>query len=263
MRVISFANYKGGVGKTTSVVNTSRALAESKFKVLVIDLDPQGNSTLTLSRKNPFEHEKTVGDLLSDKDLNIADCLVRTEIGIDLLPTNLNSYNLVSALPPNSAKRIYGLKNKLQDLEDRYDFILVDCPPQIEGALITNAIAASDYYVLPIEGESVYALQGVDHLIQAIELIREDTGSKIRLLGALVTMVDTRTKAGRVIKDAIDKYFRDLVFSVVIRRNTTINKANLRNKCVCDLDPKSMGCLDYSSFAKELVVRIDQGTLKN
>ena len=263
MKVISFANYKGGVGKTTSVVNTSRALTENGFKVLVVDLDPQGNSTLTLSRKNPFEHEKTVGDLLSDKDLVIADCLVATPVGIDLLPTNLNCYNLVSVLPPNSAKRIYGLRNKLQDIEDMYDFVLVDCPPQIEGALITNAISASDYYVLPIEGESVYALQGVDHLIQAIDLIREDTGSGIRLLGTLVTMVDTRTRAGRVVKDAIDKYFKDMVFNTVIRRNTTINKANLKNKCVCDLDPRSVGCLDYSSFAKEMVIRIDQSTWKN
>lgn len=262
MSVISFANYKGGVGKTTSVVNTARALTENGFKILVVDLDPQGNSTLTLSRKNPFDHEKTVGDLLSNKDLATADCMVTTPVGIDLLPTNLNSYPLVSTIPPNSAKRIYGLRNKLQDQEDAYDFILIDCPPQIEGALITNAIAASDYYVLPIEGESVYALQGVDHLIQTIDLIREDTGSKIRLLGTLVTMVDMRTRAGRMVKDAIDRYFKDMVFNTVIRRNTTINKANLRNNCVCDLDPKSTGCLDYQSFAKEMVARIDQGTKK-
>lgn len=262
MKVISFANYKGGVGKTTSVVNTARALTENSFKVLVVDLDPQGNSTLTLSRKNPFEHAKTVGNLLSDKDLNIEDCLFAAPVGVDLLPTNLNSYPLVSSLPPNSAKRIYGLKNKLQDLKPEYDYILIDCPPQIEGALITNAIAASDYYILPIEGESVYALQGVDHLIQVIDLIREDTGSKIRLLGTLVTMVDTRTNAGRVVKDAVDKYFKEMVFNTVIRRNTTINKANLNNRCVCDLDPRSMGCLDYRAFAKEMILRIDQGITK-
>ncbi|WP_035244295.1 ParA family protein [Desulfonatronovibrio hydrogenovorans] len=257
MKIISFANYKGGVGKTTSVVNTARVLAEKNKKVLVIDLDPQGNSTLTLSRSNPFEHEKTVGDLLSDKDLSIRDCLVETPCGVDLIPTNLHSYPLVSSLPANSAKRIYGLKNKLNDLQEDYDYVLVDCPPQIEGALITNAIAASDYYVLPIEGESVYALQGVDHLIQAIDLIREDSGSGIRLLGALVTMVDTRTKAGQMVMEAINRYFKDMVFKAVIRRNTTINKANLSNKCVCDLDPKSSGCADYRAFAQELVSRID------
>ena len=260
MNVISFANYKGGVGKTTSVVNTSRALTENGFKVLVVDLDPQGNSTLTLSRQNPFEHEKTVGNLLFDKDLTVASCLVKTPVGVDLLPANLNSYPLVSGLPPNSAKRIYGLKNKLQDVEGHYDYILVDCPPQIEGALITNAIAASDYYVLPIEGESVYALQGVDHLIQAIDLIREDTGSGIRLLGALMTMVDARTKAGKMVMDAINKYFVDLVFQTVIHRNTTINKANLSNRCVCDLDSRSVGCRDYRAFAAELADRIDKAS---
>lgn len=263
MKIISFANYKGGVGKTTSVVNTARAMSGNELKVMVVDLDPQGNSTLTLSRRNPFEHEKTVGDLLSDKDVTINQCLVSTPAGVDLVPTNLNSYPLISTLPPNSAKRIYGLKNKLQDLSGNYDYVLVDCPPQIEGSLITNAIAASDYYVLPIEGESVYALQGVDHLIQAVDVIREDTGSSIKLLGALVTMVDTRTNAGKVVTEAINKYFGDMVFKTVIRRNTTINKANLSNRCVCDLDPKSSGCADYEAFARELVHRIDKGTKKN
>lgn len=260
MKVISFANYKGGVGKTTSVINTAQILVENSFKVMVVDLDPQGNSTFTLGRKNPFEHAGTIGDLLSNKDLSADDCLVKTPVGVDLLPANLETYSLVSTLPPNSAKRIYGLKNKLLDLENEYDFILIDCPPQIEGALITNAIAASDYYILPIEGESVYALQGVDHLIQAIDLIREDTGSKIRLLGALVTMVDMRTRAGRTVKDAIDKYFADMVFNTVIRRNTTINKANLNNKCVCEFDSRSMGCVDYRSFAREMVQRIKNNT---
>ncbi|WP_045216352.1 ParA family protein [Desulfonatronovibrio magnus] len=259
MKIVAFANYKGGVGKTTSVVNTSRALQQNGHKVMVVDLDPQGNSTLTLSRRNPFEHEMTVGNLLSDKDVNLESCVVNTPVGVDLVPTNLNSYPLVSLLPPNSAKRIYGLKNKLSEADASYDFILIDCPPQIEGALITNAIAASDYYILPIEGESVYALQGVDHLVQAVDLIREDTGSSIRLLGALVTMVDTRTNAGRLVMEAINKYFGDMVFDTVIRRNTTINKANLNNRCVCDLDPKSSGCLDYQAFSKELVARIGSG----
>jgi chromosome partitioning protein len=262
MSVVSFANYKGGVGKTTSVVNTARSLTESGFRVLVVDLDPQGNSTLTIGRENPFVHEKTVGDLLSSMDVTTADCLVKTATGIDLVPTNLNSYPLVSTIPPNSARRIYGLRNKLQEQRDEYDFILIDCPPQIEGALITNAIAASDYYVLPVEGESVYALQGVDHLIQAIDLIREDTGSGIRMLGTLVTMVDMRTRAGRMVKDAIDRYFKDMVFKTVIRRNTTINKANLDNSCVCDLDPRSTGCLDYRSFAQEMVARLNLWTGK-
>lgn len=257
MKIVSFANYKGGVGKTTSVVNTARSLSRKKLKVLVVDLDPQGNSTLTLSRMNPFEHEKTVGDLLSDKDLSITQCVVSTPAEVDLVPTNLNSYTLISTLPPNSAKRIYGLKNKLRDLEKSYDFILIDCPPQIEGSLITNAIAASDYYVLPIEGESVYALQGVDHLIQAIDLVRDDTGSGIRLLGALVTMMDARTRAGKTVMEAIDKYFGDMVFKTIIRRNTTINKANLSNRCVCDLDSKSSGCLDYQAFSKEMLARIE------
>ncbi|MFW5730418.1 MAG: ParA family protein [Desulfonatronovibrionaceae bacterium] len=260
MNIVSFANYKGGVGKTTSIVNTARCLVDRGLKVLVADLDPQGNSTLTLGRKNPFEHEITVGNLLSDASLDLEKCVAETPAGVDLIPTNLHAYPLVTNLPANSAKRIYALKNRLVQMKEAYDYVLIDCPPQIEGALITNAIAASDYYVLPIEGESVYALQGVDHLIQAIDNIREDTGSGIRLLGVLITMLDSRTRAGRTVMEAIKKYFQDMVFETVIRRNTTINKANLNNRCVCDLDPASPGCLDYQSFAGEMINRIQ--TLK-
>lgn len=263
MKVISFANYKGGVGKTTSIVNTARCLADKGMKVLVTDLDPQGNSTLTLGRKNPFEHEITVGNLMSDPSLDLNKCVVQTPAGVDLIPTNLHAYPLVTNLPANSAKRIYALKNRLVQLDKAYDYALIDCPPQIEGALITNAIAASDYYVLPIEGESVYALQGVDHLIQAIDSIREDTGSGIRLLGVLITMLDSRTRAGRTVMEAIKKYFQDMVFETVIRRNTTINKANLNNRCVCDLDSASPGCLDYQAFAGEMTKRIKALNQKN
>ncbi len=260
-RIIAFANYKGGVGKTTSVVNTAHVLAMNNNQVLVVDLDPQGNATLTLSRSNPFEQEYTIGNLLADKDLLPRDCLVHTSYQVDLIPANLNTYALVASLPANSAKRIFGLRNRIAELASQgwnHDYILIDCPPQIEGALITNAIAAADYYVLPIEGESVYALQGVGHLMQAIEAIRDDSGSSIRMLGALVTMHDARTTAGKTVMQAINRYFQDMVFKTVIRRNTTINKANLSNRCVCDLDPKSSGCEDYRAFAAELIQRIDR-----
>jgi len=260
-RIIAFSNYKGGVGKTTSVVNTAHVLALQGYKVLVVDLDPQGNSTLTLSRSNPFEHEYSVGNLLADRDLTIEKCLVHTPYNVDLIPANLNTYSLVAGLPANSAKRIFGLKNKLAELAGsgrKHDYILVDCPPQIEGALITNAIAASDYYILPIEGESVYALQGVGHLMQALEAIREDSSSGIRLLGALITMFDGRTTAGKTVREAIEQYFQDMLFKSVVRRNTAINKANLSNRCVCDMEPRSAGCSDYRSFAREMVERLDQ-----
>ncbi len=260
-RIIAFSNYKGGVGKTTSVVNTAHILALEGYKVLVVDMDPQGNSTLTLSRSNPFEHEYSVGSLLANRDLPTENCLVHTPYNVDLIPANLHTYSLVAGLPANSAKRIFGLRNKLAELAEsgrKYDYILVDCPPQIEGALLTNAIAASNYYILPIEGESVYALQGVGHLMQAMEAIREDSNSGIRLLGALITMFDSRTTAAKTVREAIEKYFQDMLFKSVVRRNTAINKANLSNRCVCDMEPRSAGCYDYKAFAREMVDRMDQ-----
>lgn len=260
MRVISFANHKGGVGKTTTVVNTAQVLSAMGRRILVVDMDPQGNATLTLGGVDPFEHSRTIGHLLADKELGIAACIFPVSENLGLVPSNLNAYAQLALLPPNSAKRIFGLKEMLAPLRQGagdYDFVLVDCPPQIDGPLVTNAVAASDDYVLPVDGESLYALQGTNHLMQAIEAIREDTNSVIRLLGVLVTMYSPRTTASRLVRDAVHGFFGDAVFSTVIRRNTTLNKANLSRRCVCELEPGSPGCRDYREFALEMLKRLD------
>ncbi|HDQ41673.1 MAG TPA: ParA family protein [Desulfonatronum sp.] len=260
MRIISFANHKGGVGKTTTVVNTAFAFSRMGRRVLVVDMDPQGNATLTLGGVDPFEHDQTIGHLLADKDLGIADCALAVSDTLFLVPANLDTYEQLALLPPNSAKRIFGLREKMDLLrqgEDRYDFVFVDCPPQIEGPLVINAVAASDAYVLPVDGESLYALQGTNHLMQAIEAIREDTNSGIRLLGVLVTMVNPRTTASRLVMRAVRDFFGNAVFKTTIRRNTTLNKANLSRRYICDLDPASYGCKDYQGFAGEMLGRLD------
>lgn len=260
MRVISFANHKGGVGKTTTVVNTAYVLSRQGKRILVVDMDPQGNASLTLGKMDPFEHSHTIGHLLADKKVGISDCAVSVSETLALIPSNLNAYAQLAQLPPNSAKRIFGLREKLSAGTARkgeYDFVFIDCPPQIEGPLVTNAVAASDDYVLPVDGESLYALQGTNHLMQAIEAIREDTNSSIKLLGVLVTMVNPRTTASRLVMNAVQDFFSDAVFATVIRRNTTLNKANLSRKCICDLDPGSFGCKDYQDFAAEMLARLD------
>ncbi|GAB6058301.1 ParA family protein [Desulfonatronum parangueonense] len=262
MRIISFANHKGGVGKTTTVVNTADILSRWGKRILVVDMDPQGNATLTLGRRDPFEHQYTIGHLLADKELAIADCAHSVNANLDLIPSNLHAYSQLALLPPNSAKRIFGLREKLDAVrgaENGYDLVLVDCPPQIEGPLITNAVAASDVYILPVDGESLYALQGTNHLIQAIEAIREDTNSAIRLLGVLVTMYNPRTTASRLVMDAVREFFSDALFQTVIRRNTTLNKANLSQQSIFDLDPSSYGCQDYQKFATEMLSRVEMG----
>lgn len=260
MRIISFANHKGGVGKTTTVVNTAFVLSRMGKRILVVDMDPQGNATLTLGGVDPFEHDQTIGHLLADKELTIADCALSVSDTLSLVPSNLSAYEQLALLPPNSAKRIFGLREKLELLRQNsapYDYVFVDCPPQIEGPLVINAVAASDSYVLPVDGESLYALQGTNHLMQAIEAIREDTNSSIRLLGVLVTMVSPRTTASRLVLSAVQDFFKDAVFSTVIRRNTTVNKANLSRQFICDLDPGSFGCKDYQGFSREMLARLE------
>jgi chromosome partitioning protein len=258
--VVAFANHKGGVGKTTSVTNTAYGLMKLKKRVLVIDCDPQGNTSLTLGTVSPFEQPVTVEDLFTNKQANFSSCAVKSRFeGLDLIACNINASAVVSALGPNDAKRFVCFKNKYDDVaRKRYDYILLDCSPSLEGVLLVNAMSVADFYVIPIESESMYALQGITSLMKAIELITESSNQNLKMLGAVVTMYDSRTTAGKLMLESIRGSFGNKnVFNTVIHRNTAINKANMIFTCVCDLDQRASGCIDYRNFAKELIARIN------
>ncbi len=258
--VIAFANHKGGVAKTTTVTNTAFGLMKAKKRVLVIDCDPQGNASMTLGTVSPFEQQLTIENLFTDPNVDFSRCAVRSKYeGIDLIASNINASAMASALGPSDAKRFICLKNKYDEkAQAKYDFILIDCPPTLEGAFLMNAMAVADFYVVPIEAESMYALQGVDSLLTAVKVMTEYTNKSLKLLGAVVTMFDSRTTAGRVMVEGIRSYFGNKrVFQTTIHRNTAVNKANMLFKCACDFDPKSAGCHDYRDLAKEIIARIE------
>lgn len=257
--IIAFANHKGGVGKTTSTVNTAYALTLLGKTVLVLDADPQGNASTTLGSVSLFEQPKTSADLFTDKGSNFSNCAVPSRYEkLDLIPSNINVAGVASMLSLSDPKRFLCFKNKFDaEADKRYDYILVDCPPTIDGPFLVNSLVLAHSFIIPIEAESVYALAGVDALLKAVETLTEGINANISLLGALVTMYDSRTTAGKFMSEAIEEYFGpEMVFKARIRRTTAMNQANMLGKAVCDLDSRCIGCEDYMRLAREIVERV-------
>ena len=256
-KVIAFANHKGGVGKTASTVNVAYCLAKRKRRVLVVDCDPQGNASLTLGTVSPYEQPRTVANLFTGLSFSAAAVPSKYE-GLDLIPANLNVYATASTLS-NSIKRFFGFRQALDKAAlNTYDYILLDCPPTIEGALLTNALIITDYIIIPVGVEDTYALSGVSHLIKVAETLRADTESNLAIMGVLLTMYDGRNNAAKTIRNvAIGTFGEEMVFRTTIPRNTTLNKAVMSNLAVCDYDDGCSSCRSYRELAQEMEARLD------
>lgn len=262
MHIISIINHKGGVGKTTTVTNLAMTLSKKgKNNVLVVDCDPQGNASQTLGKVPQYEQPRTIEDLFTEKGMTFTNCAVESKYpGVDLIPNNLDASTMAVNLDMNDPIRFMGLRAKLDadpKARELYKFILIDCPPQIDSMFLVNALIVSQYFIIPIESESSYALSGVDALLRAVDKISGSINPNLRLLGALITMFDSRTKAGRLISDSVVAYFGlENVFRTKVHRNTAISRANIANRCICDYDPRALGCKNYRDLAKEVEQRI-------
>ena len=249
--VISIVNQKGGVGKTTTTVNLSAYLAQHGEKVLVIDLDPQGNATSGYGfDKNLLE--TSVYDLLVN-DTPISDVIQSTNREkIDMCPTNINlagaEVELVSAMSRETI-----LKRAVETISENYDFILIDCPPSL-GLLTLNALAASTDVIVPIQGE-YYALEGLTQLIDTINLVRKHLNPTIGIFGVVITMFDGRTQLTRQVTEEVRKYFGEKVFNTVIPRNIRLAEAPSYGKTIVEYDPKSRGGHAYNDLAIEVIAR--------
>lgn len=262
---IVIANHKGGVGKTVTTVNAAYGLAKRGFKVLVVDCDPQGNATMTLGGKAPFEfdEEETLTHLFTaDRTPSFGDIAHPTNYdNLFFIPNNVNIYPALSSLNPNSIKRFYGFANAYKLFPDEFDFILFDTPPILEGTLITNALVLTDYMIIPIESESSYALSGIGNLVQAFTAIRREAQTHSKILGYLLTKFDGRTKAAKAIQAAaIEAFGKDLVFEGGIPAATVINQAVMNNRPVCEQDPESTACKAYTKFVSQMLKRIKEDT---
>ena len=249
-KIIAIANQKGGVGKTTTAVNLSAALAETGKKVLMADLDPQGNTTSGLGGR--VNERNSVYDAMMGRT-PLQECIQKTEIKkLHLLGSDIRLAGAEVELVSVSEREFF-LKKLLGPVRDDYDYIFVDCPPSL-SLLTLNALAAADTVLVPIQCE-YYALEGVTSLMNTIQRVKRTFNPRLEIEGILLTMLDGRTNLGLQVVDQVKKHFRKAVFATVIPRNVRLGEAPSHGQPICLYDPKSTGAMAYHSLAKEVLSR--------
>ena len=247
-KIISVANQKGGVGKTSTTVNLSTILAKKGKKVLLIDTDPQGNATSGLGVSKDVE--LSVYDILIG-DTEFDETLQETAIkNLKVCPSNISlagaEVQLVSMM-----SREQRLKTKLDKIKDQYDYILIDCPPSL-GLVTLNAFTASDSVLIPVQCE-YFALEGLGQLLNTVNLVKKHLNKNLEIEGALLTMYDARTNLSNQVVKEVKKYFEDKVYKTVIPRNVRLSEAPSYGMPITVYDPRSKGAKAYEKFAKELL----------
>lgn len=250
-KVISFFNQKGGVGKTTAVVNLGYALGQEGKKVLIVDVDPQGNASSGFGvDKNSLDC--SVYELILSH-CDISQALIKSRnLMVDILPANAELAGLEIELIQVD-KREFRLKDELDKIVDDYDYILIDCPPSL-GQLSINALVASDSIIIPIQTE-YYALEGVSQLLNTVDLIKGGLNPNLGLEGVLISMYDGRNNLSNEVRMEIEHYFKEKVFKSIIPRNITVAEAPSHGKSVVEYEPSSKGAVAFVSLAKELIER--------
>ena len=248
-RVIAIANQKGGVGKTTTAINLSAAMGKKGKKVLVIDIDPQGNTTSGFGiEKN--ELDKTVYDLI------LGECSIKEAIipdvcdNLSIIPANVNlaaaEIELIDA-----EKKEYVLKNEVDWIKDQFDYIFIDCPPSL-SMLTVNAMTTAESVLVPIQCE-YYAMEGLSQLIHTINLVKKKLNPSLAMEGVVFTMFDSRTNLSQEVVDSVKEALEERVFETTIPRNVRLAEAPSYGKPICDYDPKSAGAESYNKLAEEII----------
>ncbi len=249
--VLAIVNQKGGVGKTTTCVNLAAFLANQGKKVLLIDIDPQGNATSGFGfDKN--QQQQTTYDVLINQ-VPIESVIVQTgRSNLYICPANIElagaEVELVSVVSRETC-----LQRAIINTRKTYDFVLMDCPPSL-GLLTINALTAADGVLVPIQGE-YYALEGLTQLMETVTLVKRSLNTKLYVFGVVVTMFDSRTQLSHQVAGEVRKYFGDKVFRTIIPRNVRLSEAPSFGKSIMEYDPKSKGAESYDALAREVIRR--------
>lgn len=247
---IAIFNQKGGVGKTTTNINLAACLAMKGKRVLVLDIDPQGNTTsgLGISKR---ELENTIYNVLVDEDYDIKDAVIKTDVkGLDLIPASVDLAGAEVELVQIEGRE-KALKQGLDKIKDDYDYIFIDCPPSL-GLLTINSLAAVDSVLIPIQCE-FYALEGVSQLVSTIELVKKSLNPSLEIQGVILSMFDGRTNLSAQVVQEVKKYFGNKVYATVIPRNVRLAEAPSYGLPITEYDPKSKGAEAYMDFAEEFL----------
>lgn len=248
-RIIAVTNQKGGVGKTTTSINLSSCLAETGKNVLLVDIDPQGNSTSGVGvNKNNLDN--TVYDLIIGQ-CQVEDCLIQTEIEkLSLLPSNVNLSGAEIDLI-GIDNREYILKNNIDKVKDNYDFIIIDCPPSL-NMLTVNALTAADTVLVPIQCE-YYALEGLSQLIHTINLVKKRLNAGLEIEGVVFTMYDARTNLSLEVVENVKDNLKQNIYKTIIPRNVRLAEAPSHGLPINIYDSKSAGAESYRLLAEEVI----------
>lgn len=251
-KVICIANQKGGVGKTTSSVNIASCLAEMGRKVLIIDMDPQGNASSGLGIKRHDQSEKNIYHVL----------IGERKIKEAIFPTQHKNLNIVPANPDlvgaeieliDVPEREFRLREALQDIQSNYHYVFIDCPPSL-GLLTINAMSAADSFIVPLQCE-YFALEGLSQLLNTAGLLKKKLNPNLKIDGIALTMFDTRNNLAHQVVSEINAHFGDKVFQTIIPRNVRLSEAPSHGQSIIAYDPKSVGAKKYMSLAREIDLR--------
>jgi chromosome partitioning protein len=255
-RIITIANQKGGVGKTTTAINLASCLAVAEKRVLIIDIDPQANATsgLGLARS---KNEKSIYDALLSSE-RLQELILHTSVPyLDLVPSTIQLVGAEVELV-NAARRELLLKDCLASVRDQYAYIFVDCPPSL-GLLTINALTAADTVLIPIQCE-YYALEGLSQLLNTIHLVQKNLNKKLTIEGVLLTMYDPRLNLSNQVADEVREYFKEKVYRTIINRNVRLGEAPSFGKPIIMYDAVCTGSQNYISLAEEIIKNDDKKT---
>lgn len=250
--IISITNQKGGVGKTTTAINLAAALAQKGHKTLLIDLDPQGNSTMSyLDRKTV---EKSMFDVLTDPEVKLKDVLRASGLpNLDIAPARISLAKIESKLL-GEIDGHYRLREKLDGVRRKYDAVLIDTPPTL-GMITVNAMVASTHVLIPIQS-SYFALEGTDDLLETIDKIKARPNPSLRILGVVITLHDKRTVLGKDVYDQIKGVFGDKIFKTTISKSVRLEESPAHQESIFTFAPRSSGAAEYYSLSEEVLSRV-------